>query len=381
MASYLFVLGRTPSLALLELSTFFSSVTPVGDDVVSVDTKDSLDSTKTLDTLGGTVKIAEEVGTVSELTAQNLVQYLPKVEHQLAFGLSLYGVNLGDVSPILQNMKDQLTLQGQKSRFVLSRHGSALTSVVVAKNRVTELIIVNEGTSYRVGKTVAVQPFEQWGDRDYSRPHADAKAGMLPPKVARMVVNIAGKSTPDAPKTLLDPFCGMGTILGEAVLMGWQVYGSDLSAGAVAKAKENMAWLMKRYPGVPGSVRELFVSEAVHVSGVLPVSSIDAIVTEPFMGSTAMATRQVSQKEVQDTIRGLEKLYIGCLKDWHKVLKPGGIIVIALPEYAISGRVYFVKRVIDMCENLGYTIETGPIAYGREHAMVRRVFYTFKKIS
>ena len=83
---------------------------------------------------------------------------------------------------------------------------------------------------------------------------------------------------------------------------------------------------------------------------------------------------------VKNIIKGLEKLYIGCLRDWFKILIPGGKVVIALPEYAFGGRVYFVKKVIDMCENLGYTTLDGPIAYSRPQAIVRRMFYKFQKI-
>ena len=35
-----------------------------------------------------------------------------------------------------------------------------------------------------------MQDFEQWGARDYGRPSRDAVRGMLPPKLARMMVNL-----------------------------------------------------------------------------------------------------------------------------------------------------------------------------------------------
>ena len=53
--------------------------------------------------------------------------------------------------------------------------------------------------------------------------------------------------------------------------------------------------------------------------------------------------------------------------------------MIALPQYEFNGKTYFVKKVIDMCENLGYTIQAGPIEYGRPAATVKRLFYLFHK--
>ena len=78
-------------------------------------------------------------------------------------------------------------------------------------------------------------------------------------------------------------------------------------------------------------------------------------------------------------MKGLEKLYIGCLRDWHAILKPKGKIVIALPKYSIHNKTYFVKKVIDSCEMLGYTTIVGPIEYSRPQAVVRREFYIFQK--
>jgi tRNA G10 N-methylase Trm11 len=114
------------------------------------------------------------------------------------------------------------------------------------------------------------------------------------------------------------------------------------------------------------------VSDAVHVSAAVDASTIDAIVTEPFMGPPKV-------RDVKNTLKGLEKLYIGCLRDWHTVLKPQGVVMMALPMYELGGRMYFVKKVIDMCETLGYTIVTGPIEYSRPQAIVKRVFYLFQK--
>ena len=342
MKSYIYILGRTPDLAFLELQTFLPDVTRITSEVAQSG------ALVPIEKLGGTVKIAE-------------VADAPVIAEKSTFGISVYG------GPQIANQElDQMKKQFHAARFVVAK-GGPLSSVVVAKNKLQEIIVVKLGEKSIFAKTIQVQDFESWNSRDFGRPYADPSAGMLPPKVSRMVVNIAGVGSG---KTLLDPFCGMGTILSEALLMGWNVVGSDQSAEVIEKARGNLRWLMQEYK--LGVTYRLTTSDAVHISEHLDGALVDAIVTEPFMGSTTV-------KDPKNTIKGLEKLYIGCLREWHGVLKPNGVIMIALPKYEIKGKLYFVKKVVDNCEKLGYTIKAGPIEYGRPGAIVKRVFYLFQK--
>lgn len=379
MASTLFILGRTPDLAFAELKTFFPDVTEVVTGVARTETLLPTPPQEVLSRLGGTVKIAEVVGEVPALTPESLVPFIRIFPGKIIFGISPYGqARVG--RSILDGVKELLEGRGGSVRFVESREGKTLSSVVVTKEHLQELVVVPRGNAFLVGRTVAVQPFEGWGERDFGRPYADPHAGMLPPKVSRMVVNIADGSRslakPLAEKSLLDPFCGMGTVLSEGLLMGWNVVGSDRDETAVEKARGNLRWLTEK--NALGVTYRLLVSDAVHVSDTLDPASIDAIVTEPYMGPTKLSGRE-SRDDVKNIIKGLEKLYIGCLRDWHKILKPTGVVMMALPVYVTHGNTYFVKKVIDMCEMLGYTIQTGPIEYSRPQAVVKRAFYLFKK--
>lgn len=372
--SYLFVLGRTPLLAAAELKRFFPDPQIISPEIVIVASPEALSATDWIGRLGGTVKIARELGTVGELTPGEIVRFLPETP-EVRFGISVYGGMIPKT--LLSGVKELLGSRGIRAQYLASRHGNALSSVAVDKKHATELIVVPRGREYLVGITEAVHEYESWSRRDYGRPFADPKAGMLPPKVARMAVNLArlGKT-----RTLLDPFCGMGTVLAEAYSIGWRVIGSDVDERVVAKAKANLSWFAREAKGGEGEIVDIMVCDAVHISDKLPPGSIDAIVTEPFMGSTNIANEQkIDAAKVKNIIKGLEKLYIGCLREWSSLLVSGGVVVIALPEYAIGGRVYFVKKVIDMCENLGYTIEDGPIEYSRPHATVRRKFFVFRK--
>lgn len=71
----------------------------------------------------------------------------------------------------------------------------------------------------------------------------------LPTRAARAIVNIAAGGSP-AEKELIDPCCGMGTVLIEALSMGIKIAGLDINPLAVRGARVNLA-----HYGYPDVVR------------------------------------------------------------------------------------------------------------------------------
>src|SRR3989344_7958542 len=147
-------------------------------------------------------------------------------------------------------VKKQLRSLGISCRLVTSRD-KILSSVVVTKNNCHEFLVLGPppplsspslkggggikgggGSQERLAKTCAVQEFEEYSQRDYGRPGRGLVFGSMPPKLAKIMINLAQLP---ASATILDPFCGSGTILQEALLLGYQnVIGSDVSTKAVA---------------------------------------------------------------------------------------------------------------------------------------------------
>ncbi len=374
----LVIFGSTPDLAWQELSTLFPYAKRISDHVAAIGDA-SIDSTDLIERLGGATKIARLTRVVSSVDTVTLVPILA-MENFRTFGISTLDTPSVSVS-VLSQIKEILSDQGKSVRYITTQ--GQLSSVVIAKEHVCEFVIFPYLRKFGVGVTLAVQPFEEWARRDRGRPHADPRAGMLPPKVARIMVNIADsppsrsqsppgrwpKDSFQVKKVLLDPFCGMGTIPAEALLTGWNVIGSDQSGEAIKKAEANLMWLS------PSQKRwKLLVSDATHISEKIEPASIDAIVTEPFLGKP-----NFSDTNVRDVVTGLEKLYIGCFKDWRHVLKGNAKVVIVFPQFVVRGKTYVVKKAIDSCETLGYTVLAGPIEYARPNAVVRREIFVLQK--
>ncbi len=284
--------------------------------------------------LGGSVKCGTVVGEAHLNTiSRELCDYIihnRKTDQKVFFGLSAYGSRL-DTRRIGLAIKKMLAAQGANSRFVISRE-TALSSVVVQTNKLLsnrgiELVLLFCGNKRYFGETRAVQPFAEFSLRDYGRPMRDSRSGMIPPKLARIMINLAR-----APKTgvILDPFCGSGTILQEALIMGYSnVIGSDISQKAINGTKINFAWLEAQASGVKSDTARLILSDARFLSQTISMRSVDAIITEPYLGPPLKD--KTSENEINRTMNDLEQLYRKSIAECAKILHPRGALVIIFP--------------------------------------------------
>jgi tRNA G10 N-methylase Trm11 len=205
--------------------------------------------------------------------------------------------------------------------------------VVVTKNKLieegAEFVITVLKNKILLGTTLAIQEFEAYGERDFDRPGRSAKRGMLPPKLSQMMVNIAHC---DRNLPLLDPFCGSGTVLGEALLMGYtQVIGTDVSEQAIIDTKAYLDWIEKAHPEFKGRSR-VFVSDARLLDQTIEPNSIGAIAAEPFLGPPQSGRETPAElKKIMD--EQLVSLYRDAIKALSGLLAPGGSAVFSFPVF------------------------------------------------
>lgn len=320
---YLFVFGNTPDLSKAELEAVlksknfkFTQIIFEGK-VLCIDSEELIPE-EIFNLLGGTVKVGE--------VADN-VDFSEFVGKKISFGVSILTAkaNWKDVIDLDKKIKKEIG-----GRFVLPPKGETeLSSVVVKKQMLVEYLLFQD----LIAKTIWVQDFEDWGKRDYGKPQVEAHVGMLPPKVARMMINLSQSTN------ILDPFCGTGTILMEALTIGLSAIGSDKDFRQIERARKNLEWL--------GKSAKLLVCDATKICQ--QISGVDAIVTEADLGPRS----------------GLDQLYIECFKNWKGKFKT---IVIALPSL----------NIIDKVKSMGYTLESGPFIYARPQAIIKRHILVFK---
>jgi tRNA (guanine10-N2)-dimethyltransferase len=380
-----FVLGnnRELSVAEIEAVTGVHEFASLSGDVLLLETEQT--GPQLQDRLAGTIKVGSVVGELEkwdkqacgELIAAMIDANLPRVE----FGVSVYDAGDAHRAKELRKESERLGLEikkhvkasGRPVRLVTSKD-KTLSAVVITTNKLLErggeFVLIVTPEKIFVGQTEAVQDFEAWSDRDFGRPARDAQSGMLPPKLARMMVNLS--ETDPIHSTLLDPFCGSGTVLMEASLMGYEkVIGSDISEKAIADTKANLDWLnARRGAGIPPIT--LIVSPAQTLSIAEPV---DAIVTETYLGP-ALHGRE-HPEFLKQNLANLATLYRDAFGALVRLVKPGGSAVVAFPVMQMKGGEQEVATRA-MMESLGWSV-VRRLRYERAGQFVEREIFVMKK--
>ena len=391
MHKYIFILGQASDLAKQEITSVLDEAQDkkLESNNTFVVASSGKSADQLMPVLGGTIKIAEFIETIDDLSKLNAERWLIYLKQaidkangeKIHFGFSLYdssNKNYQDIQKIALEVKKQIR-QEHKVRLVSSRE-PVLSSVIVTKNKLlnNELLIIKQNDHWLLGITRAVQDFAKYGQRDMDRPGRDSKSGMLPPKVAQMMMNIASTSRQ---KTILDPFCGSGTILQEAMLLGFKtIYGSDLTPKAVQDSKDNINWLQKEF-GLSADT-QIKQSDIRDLNKNFEQGSIDLIVTEPFMGDARIIRNKRNLQDLTDIKEELQYLYLKAFSQFKQILKPGGKIVFVFPIFNVKGETLATldKNLIHQIDfdlippkiKSDHLSENGNIIYSRPEQMVQR---------
>jgi len=387
---YYFILGNNPALSVAEIRALY----PENEGFLAnnacfiMENDNIIDANKLIRRLGGTIKIGEIKEEIANL-GQDLEEAIVKTintsgnlrpEGKFNFGFSAYGLKF-NFQKLGLTIKNEIKEGGFNARLVTSREQN-LSSVIIEQNHLitkgAEIVLIKANNQKLfIGQTLAVQAFKELSFRDYGRPSRDDYSGMLPPKLAQIMINLA-----QAPleATILDAFCGSGTIISEALLMGYEhLIGSDLSAKAVEDTRNNLEWIAEKFDRPLKNI-SVFECSATTLSDELAPKSIDAIVSEPYLGP------QRGQNDIGQIIMQLEKLYSEAIVEFSKILKDNGRIVMIWPVFSVDRRFRHMnpkianfKIVNPLPKQELRTTERQTIIYGREGQKVWREIVILEK--
>jgi tRNA G10 N-methylase Trm11 len=374
------LLGRQPELGFTELTRLYGreAVTMYGREAALVRTGDF-----DIQSVGGTVKAGRVLATVpgrgwpavERAILRELTALCDDIDQKITLGISVYGtfrVQPRELQKLLLSVKRAQKALSRSVR-IIPNQTLALNTAVSHHNKLglsphhIELLVVHNGSETTIATSVGAQNITALARRDQGRPARDAFVGMLPPKLALMMVNMGiGQNT--GSHTVLDPFCGTGVVLQEALLRGYDVVGTDLSEKMVSYSLRNLDWLIQSHH-VEGAVRSVAEGNATTHTWTLP---IDAVVCETYLGQPFSATPSPSKlREVRGNCNHIVSEF---LRNIHSQLQPGTPLCIAVPAWRDlkTGRVTRLPLVHELT-TLGFTAETTqPLLYFREDQVVAR---------
>jgi len=389
MLFQLFIPGKNWRLSLAELASFLEArkikfvVCSFSKEFFVVSVKEKVGAS-IIDDLGGTLKIGDSAANFSteivreaflkknkeaklqigrDVASSGLVDEMLKAESEKTlFGVSVYCTekSLCPLSKVIQrfigsSIKRGLAGYGKKSKFMGFAKGRKLPQLshieVLKKNLVenkAEVLFCIGKEQTWISTTIAVHnPFE-FQKRDIGKPN-QRKIFAMPPRLARIMVNLASCTWG---KFLLDPFCGVGTILQEALLTKARVVGVDINPWCVEAAGENLEWLKREY-GLAGVEFRVLQGDACRLAPKIGQEAVDCVATEPDLGP---ALRHVpTTSYAVKIIEKLEPLYYGFVEEAFKVLRRNGRLVLVTPYVQTRSEQPITMPIGEKAASVGFT--------------------------
>ncbi len=380
------VLGRQPALGSAELESLYGAavVTSVSPQAAGLSLPASQVDFKRL---GGSTRLAHVMAVLPTTDWKHVERELPTLAVELTLtlpdgkiqlGLSAFGlkVTAAKLNALGLTLKKVIRSKTERSLRVTPNPEPELNTAQVLHNHLTgptgmELLLIatHDGQTI-VARTTAVQDIDGYTLRDRGRPKRDARVGMLPPKLAQIIINLA--TGPEQVGTVLDPFCGTGVILQEALLMGYNTYGTDLEPRMIDYTGENLDWLDSQF--TLGEV-QMRIEEGDATSHQWEQKA-DFVAAETYLGRpfTTRPNAEVLAQTASEVNLILKKF----LHNVTPQLTPGTRLCLAVPAWQIAPNHFKHLPLIDQIGDLGYNrmrferVSDQDLLYYREDQIVAR---------
>ncbi|MEX1997607.1 MAG: hypothetical protein WEA04_02945 [Candidatus Andersenbacteria bacterium] len=321
-----------------------------------------------LSRLGGTERIARVVAVqekpwqAHELRERLFPSSLPE---KLTLGVSTLNIGKDYGKQLGRDLKNLMRQHNVRLRFILPQGKSPrLNSAQVLFNKLLsaphqEITVLKHSDRYWLLQTVQIQDIAAYELRDTQRPVRDAKIGMLPPKLAQIMLNLATASLSPQPSLhILDPFCGMGTIVQEGWLQRQIMVGTDIEATMITASQKNIAWVAGHGVVSPTPLPRFQVHDVRQPFPLNWRRQFDAVVTEPYLGPPLHSPLPAIKAEYH--IAPLADLYMAFFENVRPLLKPGGMVLVLLPAFRRGKRssasfTLFPQAFLDAVGRLGYS--------------------------
>ncbi len=179
---------------------------------------------------------------------------------------------------------DGMTLERKLGKFILKE---ATKTKVNLKNPDKTFIGVLTDEKLIFGVKLAEIPPKPFVERrPKKKPFFHPSA--MSAKLSRCMVNLA---KPNAGELVFDPFCGTGSMLIEAALMGFRVLGLDVQRRMIRGTLRNLTYFQIKPDGV-----------VVADARLLPITKVDCVATDPPYGRSATTMKRTTRQIVEEVL-------------------------------------------------------------------------------
>ena len=391
---YVAIAGRQPLISLAEIQALYDKAARlVGKKLVffEIDEDGEENISPDINRLGGSLKLGRYFDTDFSKLAKFLATTHP--EGKITLGISDFSKQKksGLAKQKSMELKRNLARVGRSARVITSNEPE-ISSATAHHNQLGEkagcfeIFLIDREMYLSLG----TQNITAYTERDQARPARDAKVGMLPPKLAQILINLCGKLPEEA--RVLDPFCGTGVVLQEAAIMGYVPYGTDLNERMVEYSKKNLSWLFnernrKRFKILPDLIQKKDqILNAISVGDATNFTwegETDAVAFEGYLGAP-MSKPPVDIKFKTEKAKCRE-IAMGFLKNITPQIKSGTPVVMALPAWLRENGKYAGLNILDEIQEMGYNFEKfqdlsqSDLLYYREGQIVAREIIVIRK--
>lgn len=288
---YFFILGRNPQLSLAEIFSYFEKYDIkvekyfLDENNLLLKSNKEIDEKKAIKSLGGTIALAKV--SVSSKKIDEIISWIENNEiyfgEEIKFTYSIIGEE--DLrQEIYASIKEKFAAERLKARLrnpfgrIRMQNAEAKNTATPSKMNSKDInYFIFKSDKYYFGTFEKSYEIKEMEKRDMKKPERREELA-IPPRLAKILINL---SQVKENETLIDPFCGIGVIIQEALLQDINTIGIDIDIPAIDYAKKNLAWLKENYKITANS--KIFRADSKFFK-IYADEKVNGIACEPSLG-------------------------------------------------------------------------------------------------
>jgi len=363
---YLFILGRNPELSIEEIKSYFEKE---GNEILELNVKNNSCLVELRNPIGNIVDRFGGVISIGEVMAYGKMKdLLDDLEKENVYNGVKNNINYC-VWDFAGSRFDEFIIylkkrfKGEKLKAVMKnpdvkmtlQSGGVVSNFSSSRLIDYEYFLFEKENVFYFGKIVQQCDYENLEKRDMEKPVRREELS-ISPRLAKIMINLSGIKKDES---LIDGFCGVGVILGEALLQGIRVVGVDKNKDAIKDAQKNLKWL-----GINKKNYILINKDSKRAR----ITNVNSFVSEPDLGKVLKKTP--TKENARKTLEKFEDLMINVINNFRGSVK--GKFVFTAPLIRVS-KERMKCDIEKICEKTGFSLRDGfPIPDFRKNQFVGR---------